>query len=425
MPDYKKLLEKLYISFIYYSLFSFLFCLLLFVFQQTDLLQQKNLLNWDAAHYEFIKNYGYEGFRTAFFPLFPFFWKALNVAPIGIAVINGFVFIISISILAYYFEVNLRNQLLLLSVPSLFFMFVPYTESLFFLFGTLLIIGLHRNNIPLIAIGLLFSSMVRPSAYVFIPAIIITEYLTMSSLSLFFKRAAGFSLIIISGLFITILIQYYYTHQWFAFFEAQKGWDNQLRIPKLPLTSWSGDNIVRLDGSALLVGCIALIALLKLAFSHFYYKVKTGLSKAFIFPLLYLTGMSLIVLLFRGGSLYSLNRFIYASPYFIVAFIFFLNQSPSTPIFLLLERSGRGRGNRGEAYMLLLTFSIFWLLFGSYVHIQTFMKYELLAVYLLLAFLVNSNNNKIKTVAYYSFFSVSMILQMYFKFRFLNNQWVG
>jgi hypothetical protein len=404
--NYHKFLQKFYVSLLFYSSTFIAFYLFIILTDQTFLFQQKNLLNADAAHYEYIKTYGYEGFRTAFFPLFPFLWKLLNVGPLTIALINGFIFTVSISVIAFYYDVNVKIQLLLLSVPSLFFMFIPYTEALFFLFGTLIIIGLNRNNTSLITAGLLLSSMVRPSAYVFIPAIIITEYLTKESLAAFFKRTVVYSFVILLGLFFTVLIHYYYTNKWFVFFEAQKGWDNQLRIPHLPLTSWAGDNIVRLDGTALLVGIIAMYSILKLIKQ----KISTNVSKSLLFSLLYLIGISLIVLLFRGGSLFSLNRFIYASPYFILCFLyFFKNEKIKIP----------------KGYVLFILFSLFWLLFGSYVHIQTLAKYELLSVVILLPFLMKSTNKNIRSIAYYSFLSISILLQVYFMYRFLGNQWIG
>jgi len=328
----------------------------------------------------------------------------------GISIINGFIFSISISIIVAYYQIKLKEQLLLLSVPSLFFMFIPYTEALFFLFGTILILGLNKNNLYLITTGLLLSSMVRPSAYVFIPAIFVMEYITKENVASFLKRSIYFSFITLLGLFTTVFIQYLYTHKWFIFFDAQKSWDNSFRIPHLPFTSWSGGNIVRLDGTALLVGLIAIGAVIRIATNYFKTTKSTIISKTFLFSLLYLSGMALIVLLFRGGSLFSLNRFIFASPYFIVCFFFFLK----TENFKLKN-----------IYLLFIGLSLYWLLFASYVHIQTIAKYELISLFILLPFLLLVNNKTIKAVSFYSFISINIALQLYFMYRFLNYEWVG
>jgi hypothetical protein len=318
-------LRKLFISALFYCLLFTAFVILLLIANKGDHLQQVNLLNWDAAHYYQIAMHGYnEEYRTAFFPLFPLLWKVLNLFPLGISILNGLIFSISTSLLVSYYKVNLKLHLLLLSIPSLFFMFIPYTEALFFLFGTILLIGFNKNSLVLIITGLLLSSMVRPSAYVFIPAIFITEYITKTNITSFIKRSLGFTLVTLLGLFSTVLIQYLYTNKWFVFFSAQQQWDNSLRIPKLPLTSWAGGTITRLDGTALLVGLIAFFILIRIVVRYFKSINTNTISRSFLFSLLYLCGISLIVLLFRGGSLFSLNRFIYASPYFILCFFIFL-----------------------------------------------------------------------------------------------------
>ena len=57
------------------SLYILLFSVLLFLvnkFFMPGILASANFLNWDAEHYSWIKDNGYEGFRVAFFPLFPF-----------------------------------------------------------------------------------------------------------------------------------------------------------------------------------------------------------------------------------------------------------------------------------------------------------------------------------------------------------------
>ena len=139
------------------------------------------------------------------------------------------------------------------------------------------------------------------------------------------------------------------------------------------------------------------------AYSYLFYQQNLGIN-FLVFTI------SLIVLLFRGGSLFSLNRFIYASPYFILCFFCFLK----TENFKIRS-----------VYLLFFGFSLYWLLFGSYVHIQTFGKYELLALFILLPFLLIVSNNKVKAVSYYSFISVNILLQIYFMYRFLNYSWVG
>ena len=57
-------------------IYAFVFLIVLLAlkaFIYPELFATNNFLNWDAEHYYWIKNFGYEGFRVAFFPLFPLF----------------------------------------------------------------------------------------------------------------------------------------------------------------------------------------------------------------------------------------------------------------------------------------------------------------------------------------------------------------
>jgi hypothetical protein len=90
-------------------LYLFVFiCAISIINQYFDftLLIEKNFLNWDAEHYAFIKDHGYDGFRIAFFPLFPLIWKVIPVDAIWISIINAGIFLTSIYILIKQFGIK-------------------------------------------------------------------------------------------------------------------------------------------------------------------------------------------------------------------------------------------------------------------------------------------------------------------------------
>jgi len=393
---------------LYTLLFTSIIISLRFLFFK-ELLNTGNFLNWDAEHYNWIKDNGYEDFRIAFFPLFPLMWKLFHVNTIGIVVINIIIFLVSFFVLAKDLKLSTLEILTYLSIPSFIFFFLPYTESIFFLSSTILILGLKYNRIPFVCFGLLLASLSRPAFFIFIPALIISEFLSENRKNIV-GRLGLYFLVTIIGIFIVGIIQYIDTGEWFKFFSVQKEWETELRFPKLPLTSWAGGFIVRLDGAALLIGTIAggfLTAfLLKLKPIS-----KINLPKEVIFSLAYLGGISLSVLIFRGGSLFSLNRFVFATPFIIIAFNFWLKQNYKFNIKQLL-------------YIFGFIF-LFWLLFDSYVHIQTLLKFLFLSFYVSLIFVIKSDKILVRKIVSILLIVLNITFQIILYVRFLNGDWVG
>ena len=406
----KLFLRNFAITALYYlAVFTLLQVYRFLFYGNTWLYTHDAFLNWDAQHYYFISQHGYEGFHLAFFPLLPILWKLTGQGVYPVVFINAIIFLISFALLSVFIRVKKTLELLLLaSVPCLMFMFVPYTEALFFAFGTLLLVGLRKNIPVLICAGMLLCGLTRPSATVFIPAILLTVSISNDGWKKKIQKGVLYSLFALAGLGITLLIQHSYTGHWFDFFEAQKGWGNQLRIPKFPLTTWAGGKIVRLDATALLVGMFSLgyiIRILKLR------KYKTGnISDDFFFALCCLAGIALLILFYRGGSLFSLSRFIFATPFFTLVLYSFCKNY---------------RFTYNEVGLFLLLSTIYWLSFASYVHIQYFLKFVLLSIYIAFYFLLNNKQDFVKSTAWYGLIIINSALLMYFYFRFLIFDWVG
>lgn len=402
----------------YFELFTigfyiFFLVTILLVLQQSwfpNLLTREHFLNWDAGHYEFIKQNGYEGYRVAFFPLFPLIWKFLSLGTYGVVLLNSIIFLS-----AFYFiikKLKVENTLeivLYLSIPSFIFFYLPYSESIFFFCSTAILFGLKDKKYYLIYLGLFFAILARPAFTIFIPALIITELCSEFRTKIFLRIAIyiGISML---GIFTVIMIQYFDTGEWFKFFEAQKYWGNTLQIPHLPLTSWAGGFIVRLDGFAFLLGAISGGFLLGIIF-----KVKQLRKIKFpaevVFSLAYLGGITLIVLLFRGGSLFSLNRFIFATPFIIVALNFWIKSD-----FFISKK---------QLLSIFGIIFIFWLLFGSYVHLQLMLKYLLVTLYAILIFSLKSELHFIRKISLFALIFLGFAFQIVLFIRFLSGVWVA
>lgn len=404
-----KYLKNLGLSFIFYSIIGFVFYINLLKNGNLSLISDINLLHFDAKLYQEIKNHGYHSeWLCAFFPAFPFLWDLLDLSPFSISILNSFLFLFSFSAISTSYSLNWKVHFFLLSIPSFMFMFVPYTESLFFTAGTILLIGLKEDKPIFIFLGLLFGSLIRPTTFVFIPSILISYLLTGTKISKSFTKSIVPIATLISGLFLTMLIHYYYSQKWFVFFEAQKMWKNYLHLPSLPLTSWGGDGSLRFDGSALVISILSGIYLIRLFIKRINYKIS--ISSDIVFSLAYLSLTSLLILAYRDGNLYSLNRFIYATPFIIVGLNYFFNNY----IF-----------KWNHIWVILFTTEVFWLLFNSYNHIHNFLIFTCVSAYFIFMLLTKHSNKTVSSLSLLGLILINSIGLIKLAYRFLNNSWVG
>jgi hypothetical protein len=400
---------------IHFALLLFFFSLIYYFTFGNFTISISQFAQWDANWYSTIKDQGYtyiEGSQnsTGFFPGFPFFWKLSGVDILGMCVINFLLFLSSFLLLAHVFNPKERTQYLFLSIPCLFFFIVPYSESLFFLFTTLLLIGLKKNNWWLTMVSFALATFTRSAATIFIPALVASVFFiaTKENWKKTLKEFLLYIFACITITFLVIYIQYLQTDVWFAAAKTHKHWEHELRMPKLPFHSWGATIIARLDGTAMFVGLTALVILLGLFIS----KLKntyTEKEKSYLFSLLYLAGITFSMLLFQGGDMHSLNRYIFATPFY---FIF------------LLEFEKRKFSYR-EVTITFLLLTLFWLLFGSYKHILTFIYCTLISLLFVLCMVIYTSSEKKSRWAFIIVYIVSTILQAYFFAHFLNGMWIG
>ena len=373
-------------------------------------LTQSAFSNWDAEHYLYIRLHGYDEMRTAFFPLFPFLWRLLDVSPIAMGLLNLVLFAASFAALAWQFQWSRRVQLLLLSVPSLMFMALPFTEAVFFASGTLLLLGLRRQLPWLYCLGLLLSCTSRAAAFVLLPAVAATFLLAHPPRWRQWGvvlAAVGATLL---GLVISMLVHRAYTGQWFAVFAAQRFWDNHLQWPTLPLRNWGGVFPTRFEASAFLIGLACMASLARLAWRHRQQSLPVAAQPA-VFALAYLGGVTFITLATRGGVLVSLSRYVYATPYFLL---------------LLANVVGRVRLSNRQLLALFGLMQVLWLaLFGTYTHIRSVLEFLLVSGVMTL-WLRNAHQQlRVRQWALVPTALVGTGLLLYLLMRFLAHEWVA
>ncbi len=379
-----------------------------------DLLSEHNFINWDAGHYNSIRKTGYHGFLLAFFPFFPMLWKLFSLSIYGVVLMNVLIYFTAFYFLIKPLKLKALELFLFLSIPSAIFFYLPYSEAVFFACSVILLLGIKKDKLPMILLGLFLCVLTRPSFTVLIPSLLILEFFGVTRKEKIYQRILLYIIVSLTGLAVVGFIQYCYTNKWFEFFEVQKGWGNHLQVPNFPLTSWGGNMIVRLDGIAFAIGLVSgvflLLNILKIKINK-----NSIIPNDVLFSLAYLGGMTLTVFLFRGGSLFSLNRFIFATPFILIAVNFFLKSD-----FIISYK-----------HLLILFFImlLFWLMFGSYVHIQAFLKYVLISVYMLLFLAFKTQNLLISKISTLLFILINLIFQVLFFTRFLlteeNIGWIG
>tara|TARA_R110001632_G_scaffold42605_3_gene107868 strand:+ start:5294 stop:6511 length:1218 start_codon:yes stop_codon:yes gene_type:complete len=397
-------------SILLYTLFFFTSIIALQEIWFGELFNSTDFLNWDAGHYHFIKNFGYEGHRVAFFPLFPLIWRFLSVGEYGIIIFNTTIYFVSFYFLIKELKIKSIQQITFyLCIPSFIFFYLPFSESLFFLTSVVLLIGLKKHKDYLVYLGLFFAILSRPAFTIFIPALIITEILSKRRDKIYF-RICIYTLITILGILIVGYIQYIDTGEWFQFFKAQKNWGNELQFPKFPLTSWGSGYALGLDGFACLVGVISGSIILSLLIKLKWLDHQI-IPKEVIFSFSYLGGITLLVLLYRGGSLFSLNRFVFATPFIIVVLNYWISQNIHLKIKKLL--------------LIFFLIFIFWLLFGSYTDLFQLLKFTLLSLYAILIFSIKSDREYVRKYSIIILIILNFTFQVVSFVGILNHKWIG
>ncbi|MDR0789990.1 MAG: hypothetical protein LBO06_04255 [Bacteroidales bacterium] len=305
-----------------------------------------NLVHWDASFYYVIHEDGYvdnissNNFPTsAFFPLFPFIWRLINVSTIGIVVVNCLMFIIGVLILSSLCKgKSTLHTLLVLCLPLLAVFLIPYTEATFILMGALAIYGFVKDKYWLYFIAMTAVALTRNAFSIILPAIFIAEILFLIKerqvLRSLKRLLFGILPILIGTIIFSIILLMYGNNSIMKFMEVQEVWGNYLSLPDLAnINDWShegfGINIATMTAVCLPIAVYLFIALL--------YQCKILRKQSALFALHsdnkkdYLSVVSLsccltslcIVLFFFHGTLHGLSRYVLTTPYFISLFFVF------------------------------------------------------------------------------------------------------
>lgn len=345
-----------------------------------------NLVAWDIPWYRGIAEAGYsnvgdEAFHMAFFPLFPYFWRLTHLHELGISLVNAGLFMMSFAWLARQLGLGRRWQLLALSSPLLLFMWIPYTEALFFLFSALLLGGLHRQRTSWVLLGLFGAGLARSASSLFGPALLFTALLLACSGDT--RRAGrwggGGLLALGASVAVVATTQWWQAGEPFGFIKAHKHWGHVLQVPTWPLTATTGIDMLWLEAVALFVGVLAMGVCggLALRVARRWAERRTLVypSPAVVFSLGYSVCATLFIVAFQGGNVANLARYLFATP-FAVVLLWQLSQLPPWP--------------RSIYWGVAAGTGLLWVIFGAYTHFpsfspgQTVWYFGLISAYILL-----------------------------------------
>ena len=326
------------------------------------LLGEQTICRSDAAWYKTVATEGYKWVDYAFFPMFPLLWHLSHLGNLGISILNGLLFGLGFATLNRIYRLTNEQKILYLCLPPLYFCFVPYSESLFFLEASLLLYGIYDKKSLLIIGSLIFLSLTRATAAFLLPGLLLSEVfcaepgLLWPALKRFIWQ---YLLPLMAGTFLFFYIEYLFSHKWFLFFEAQVYWGHKFSLPVFPLFSIGGDTTLWLSALAFFIGVVALLLVGRVVFLRYFKHVIP--DRLLIISFVYLLMCLVEVLMFNPPVwatttvMTGIFRYQMVSPFF---FVFFVHYVCSQRVY-----SGK------IILQLFVLANVCWLAFGSYRHI--------------------------------------------------------
>lgn len=418
---------KIYYCFIIHLLFllTVFFCLY-FVGFFKSIPTESSMVQWDAGWYKSIVDKGYffqENVQsnTGFFPLFPYIWKFSGLSSVGISVFNYLMFLIGVSFISKTLP-KLKSSIVLLSLslPSLFFMYVPYSEALFFFTASLYLYGNYKSNIYIKIIALLLSSLARPTILFFLPAVIFSEFCAKSELNSKIRSIVIYTIVIFGGTFISFYFVGFSSDNLFAYSDSQiNNWEHNFSLPTFPLTTWRGYRILWLDLFGLWIVISSLLGSVVYFVKVIKNRMNLNLDKNLLLSLSYLSMVLIYVLFFHPKeestgltSVLSLNRYVFCSP-FVFYLMYYYFENNKTNINLVLSGA------------LVLVLALIGFPIKEVVGL-TYLK-TLVFVLLVVVFLIAQILPKLtkSTLVYSVIYVMNITLQVYLFQSFLKGNWVG
>jgi len=395
------------------------YCLQLFLFKATflqTLPDELNLLHWDSGWYCTLSRVGYIYDPTgvnnlAFFPLFPLIWHIAHVGVWGMACLNVLFFATGISILDNLFKPGTQNKILWLSMPAVYFCFIPYSEAVFFLLTTITFYGIRNNKKLLVWISLFLLSLTRPTGVLLAPSFLAMTLLSAGNKrwykSLFSYLTVYLSPMVLgTGLF--IWYEYLKSGVWFVFFDIEKKyWGHVLNIPMLPFNNNYNQSLSWISAIAVFIGFFSFLFLLNRFFKWLF---KNNIQDDLLILSCSYLFMSLIAIIFYNPTwsgnttnIAGIYRYTLMNPFFYVFLNYFTNVA---------------RYSWKNYLFVFFLANVVWASFGAYVHIQYFLLFTASTI---IIFMYMLHANKKLTWPVMILTALNIFFQVQFFQQFISN----
>ena len=298
---------------------------------------QEKYLRWDAEIFSFIRdrNYVFEKefrgeVRSAFFPLFPFIWKTTGLSPRGVSALNYFIFILSMALLFACLKPkpSIKNKskwpffIALITLPTTIVYHIPYSESLFMLCMTVVVIGVLKEKYGMYFFGALLLAMVRPATVFVLISLLAIEafrFVSKRDSNVLIKNSILRGAPFVLGYLLVFFIQWTTSGSWTSFFDAHLMWASGLP-ENTGITDWSVEGYGMNVFSIFLIAIPACVLSGKIIWENRGNKMEKR-DYVLLCSLLYISGILIFTILTSNGNIHSLFRFIMASPLFYIAAI--------------------------------------------------------------------------------------------------------
>jgi len=295
-----------------------------------------NTLHWDANGYHTIKEKGYSAddpYLYAFFPMFSYIWKLSGLSSSRVIYLNFFMLMVGLLLLAQLFKQKWRDVLLVLLLPMTAIYLIPYTEATFFIMFSIAVWGYMKDRYWVYLIAMTLASISRNTLLFVVPALICAEiifFIKDRKIRQSLIRLSMGSLPVLLGVALMAFIQ----GEVLRFIEAQKYWENTFSFPDLTnLRDWSTESFAINIPTLFMIGIPIIVYVIFIVLKQLnilkqntsFLSLSSNNKSDYLNLILLFCCVSAYcsVLLFRGGSLHGLSRFVICSPYFVI--LLFLN----------------------------------------------------------------------------------------------------